>query len=130
MSINQYTNETNDFLLNHDDVIGTRSVSFIIYLVDEDWKEHWGGGLALHDTKEPGWPYPEPHHIVQPKFNQLVMFKVSVLCCHSFEKPSHESLGTARTVLSRRGRSYREKQSTTKHFWVVSYTSRIRTEFR
>jgi hypothetical protein len=78
MSINQYTNETNDYLLNHDDVIGTRSVSFIIYLVDEDWKPEWGGGLALHDTQQPGSPYPEPHHIIPPKFNQLVMFKVNI----------------------------------------------------
>src|SRR5271155_3576469 len=43
MSINSY--EKGGYLLTHDDVIGTRSVSFILYLVQGDteggWKDEW-----------------------------------------------------------------------------------------
>ena len=58
MSINSY--EKGGYLLTHDDVIGTRSVSFILYLVQGDveggWKDDWGGGLRLYKTSENGVP--------------------------------------------------------------------------
>ena len=43
-------------LLCHDDVIGTRKVSYIIYLTDPDpkWKEEDGGRLELYDAVEVG----------------------------------------------------------------------------
>lgn len=49
------------YLLNHDDVIGTRRISFILYLVlDESgaegttagWREEWGGALQLYPVQE------------------------------------------------------------------------------
>lgn len=41
-------------LLNHDDVIGTRAVSFIIYLTDPDepWSAADGGALELYPLVE------------------------------------------------------------------------------
>jgi Rps23 Pro-64 3,4-dihydroxylase Tpa1-like proline 4-hydroxylase len=36
-------------LLCHDDVIGTRKVSYIIYMTDADWKAEEGGALELYD---------------------------------------------------------------------------------
>lgn len=43
-------------LLNHDDVIGTRAVSFIIYLTDPDeaWTAEDGGALELYPLVEGG----------------------------------------------------------------------------
>ena len=43
----------------HDDVIGTRAISFILYLTDpeETWTETDGGALELFD-KEEGEPLP------------------------------------------------------------------------
>ncbi|QRW01758.1 prolyl 3,4-dihydroxylase ofd1 [Ceratobasidium sp. AG-Ba] len=38
-------------LLNHDDVIGTRRVSYILYMplpLDQPWKPEWGGALELY----------------------------------------------------------------------------------
>ncbi|KAK8082246.1 hypothetical protein PG996_001027 [Apiospora saccharicola] len=50
LAINVYT--PGSFLLCHDDVIGSRKVSFILYLVDPDilWKPEWGGALRLFPT--------------------------------------------------------------------------------
>jgi len=41
-------------LLCHDDVIGTRRVSYILYLTDPDkpWQANWGGALRLYPTEE------------------------------------------------------------------------------
>jgi len=76
MSINSY--EKGGYLLTHDDVIGTRSVSFILYLVQGDveggWKEEWGGGLRLYNTSEDGVPENEPCLTIPPKWNQMSMF--------------------------------------------------------
>lgn len=40
--------------MNHDDVIGTRAVSFIIYLTDPDepWRAEEGGALELYPLVE------------------------------------------------------------------------------
>ena len=45
-------------LLCHDDVIGTRCISYIVYLTDPDdgWDEVDGGALELYPVESPGHP--------------------------------------------------------------------------
>lgn len=90
-SANAYTNGCH--LLCHDDVIGTRRVSYIIYLTDpdDDWKEEDGGALELYPLDpsssinrgielggEQGVPLPIPTAAILPKFNSMAIFKVQV----------------------------------------------------
>ncbi|ORY31748.1 hypothetical protein BCR33DRAFT_723823 [Rhizoclosmatium globosum] len=65
-------------LLCHDDVIGTRSVSYIIYLTDPDhpWKPEDGGGLELLPVVSKGTPAVHPTVIIPPSWNQMAMFAV------------------------------------------------------
>ena len=66
-------------LLCHDDVIGTRAVSFIIYLTDPDinWTTGMGGNLELYDSdKATCLPHKVPTQIVPPTANSMCMFKV------------------------------------------------------
>lgn len=53
MAVNVY--KPGCHLLCHDDVIGSRRVSYILYLTDPDkpWKEEWGGALRLYPTSHP-----------------------------------------------------------------------------
>lgn len=84
MAINVYTEGCH--LLCHDDVIGTRRVSYILYLTDPDtpWRPEWGGALRLYPTKtvkdEDGEdikiPSPDPSLSIPPAFNQLSFFTV------------------------------------------------------
>ncbi|KAH3676438.1 hypothetical protein WICMUC_002069 [Wickerhamomyces mucosus] len=76
MSINTYTKGCH--LLTHDDVIGTRRVSFILYLPDPDklWKEHYGGALRLFPKIIPNVPYPDYNIKLIPQFNQIAFFTV------------------------------------------------------
>ncbi|RDL38564.1 Uncharacterized protein BP5553_02904 [Venustampulla echinocandica] len=84
MAINVYTPGCH--LLCHDDVIGSRRVSYILYLTDPDlpWKEEWGGALRLFPTKtfedEDGGktvtPSPDPTKVIPPAWNQLSFFAV------------------------------------------------------
>ncbi|BFZ65049.1 putative component of NuA3 histone acetyltransferase complex [Saitoella coloradoensis] len=74
MSINTYTHGSH--LLNHDDVIGTRRVSYILYLVEKGWKPEWGGALRLYPTLKPGFPAADPTLVIPPEWNQLCMFTV------------------------------------------------------
>ena len=84
MAINVYSPGCH--LLCHDDVIGSRRVSYILYLTDPDcpWKEEWGGALRLFPTHEvekedgPSIKIPSPDHSVSipPAFNQLSFFAV------------------------------------------------------
>ncbi|KAF2099329.1 hypothetical protein NA57DRAFT_55300 [Rhizodiscina lignyota] len=84
MAINVYTPSCH--LLCHDDVIGTRRVSYILYLTDPDkpWKAEWGGALRLYPTKEykakngtmVKVPDPEFSFSIPPAFNQLSFFAV------------------------------------------------------
>jgi Rps23 Pro-64 3,4-dihydroxylase Tpa1-like proline 4-hydroxylase len=62
-------------LLCHDDVIGNRLVSFVLYLVDEDWSESDGGAFELFPVVD-GEPSPIPCHKVDCKWNSLLLFKV------------------------------------------------------
>ena len=84
MAINVYTPGCH--LLCHDDVIGSRRVSYILYLTDPDrpWKKEWGGALRLYPTNEmhtkegQSVKVPSPDHSVSipPAFNQLSFFAV------------------------------------------------------
>ena len=84
MAINVYTPGCH--LLCHDDVIGSRRVSYILYLTDPDtpWKEEWGGALRLYPTQtyteEDGVvtkvPSPDYSVSIAPAFNQLSFFAV------------------------------------------------------
>ncbi|TQS34894.1 hypothetical protein Golomagni_04704 [Golovinomyces magnicellulatus] len=83
MAINIYTPGCN--LLCHDDVIGSRKVSYILYLTDPDipWKEEWGGALRLFPTTIDDYdgvktvtPSPYPQKSLPPAWNQLSFFAV------------------------------------------------------
>ncbi|KAL9007775.1 MAG: hypothetical protein Q9173_007027 [Seirophora scorigena] len=84
MAINVYTPGCH--LLCHDDVIGSRRVSYILYLTDPDrpWKPEWGGALRLyptvtHKTEDRTVvkvPSPDCAVSIPPAFNQLSFFAV------------------------------------------------------
>jgi prolyl 3-hydroxylase /prolyl 3,4-dihydroxylase len=72
-------------LLCHDDVIRTRKVSYILYLVDDDWSSKDGGALELYaastsngSSSSNGAAVPDAVPVVRhtPKFNTLCMFEV------------------------------------------------------
>ncbi|KAF2874772.1 Oxoglutarate and iron-dependent oxygenase degradation C-term-domain-containing protein [Massariosphaeria phaeospora] len=73
-------------LLCHDDVIGSRRVSWILYLLDPDrpWKPEWGGALRLYPTEHVKTSsgdmvkVPQPDYTVSipPAWNQLSFFTV------------------------------------------------------
>ncbi|KAH7035116.1 Oxoglutarate and iron-dependent oxygenase degradation C-term-domain-containing protein [Microdochium trichocladiopsis] len=84
MAINVYT--PGSFLLCHDDVIGSRRVSYILYLVDPDipWQAEWGGALRLFpvrtikgkDGQVAKTPSPDVFKVIPPAWNQLSFFAV------------------------------------------------------
>ena len=81
MSVNTYRKGCH--LLNHDDVIGTRRVSYILYMPlphDRPWQRAWGGALELYPVKEGAGavlePEPVPTRSVPPAWNQFVFFEV------------------------------------------------------
>lgn len=76
MSINTYNKSCH--LLTHDDVIGSRRVSFILYLPEPGkvWKPHYGGALRLFDSLVPNVPKSDVHSKLVPQFNQIAFFKV------------------------------------------------------
>jgi Rps23 Pro-64 3,4-dihydroxylase Tpa1-like proline 4-hydroxylase len=84
MAINVYTPTCH--LLCHDDVIGTRRISYILYLTDPDkpWKAEWGGALRLYPTQkmkskdgnEVIVPSPDFSLSIPPAFNQLSFFAI------------------------------------------------------
>ncbi|KAG8904759.1 hypothetical protein FRB99_001236 [Tulasnella sp. 403] len=81
MSVNSYKKGCH--LLNHDDVIGSRRVSYILYLplpVDEPWQASYGGALELYPTVKNSEgilePLPSPSKIIPPSWNQFVFFEV------------------------------------------------------
>jgi Rps23 Pro-64 3,4-dihydroxylase Tpa1-like proline 4-hydroxylase len=84
MAVNVYT--PGSYLLCHDDVIGSRRVSYILYLTDpeEPWKPEWGGGLRLYPTEakkdhkgeEVKVPLVEHTVNIPPSFGQLSFFAV------------------------------------------------------
>ncbi|KAG6885465.1 hypothetical protein C0993_001330 [Termitomyces sp. T159_Od127] len=81
MSVNSYTKGCH--LLNHDDVIGTRRVSYILYMPLPHytlWQSDWGGALELYPVKEgpDGHLEPEamPSKSIPPSWNQFIFFEV------------------------------------------------------
>ena len=84
MAINVYTEGCH--LLCHDDVIGSRRVSYILYMTDPDtpWQAEWGGALRLYPTKtekdakgeDVKIPSPDFSLSIPPAFNQLSFFTV------------------------------------------------------
>jgi Rps23 Pro-64 3,4-dihydroxylase Tpa1-like proline 4-hydroxylase len=84
MAVNVYTPGCH--LLCHDDVIGSRRVSWILYLLDPDisWKAEWGGALRLYPTEHLKTPEGDKVKVPQPDFaltippawNQLSFFTV------------------------------------------------------
>lgn len=76
MSINTYTKGCH--LLTHDDVIGSRRVSFILYLPDPEftWKPHYGGALRLFPAVVPNVPETDYSAKLVPQFNQIAFFTV------------------------------------------------------
>lgn len=68
-------------LLCHDDVIGTRKVSYIIYLTEEDWKQDEGGSLELYGQQldnpaNENDSSPIPLARAWPEFNSMAFFVV------------------------------------------------------
>ncbi|KAJ7771131.1 nuclear protein [Mycena maculata] len=81
MSVNSYTRGCH--LLNHDDVIGSRRVSYILYMPlphFQFWQKDWGGALELYPTVPgpDGEPEPAsvPHRSIPPSWNQFIFFEV------------------------------------------------------
>lgn len=84
MAINVYTPGCH--LLCHDDVIGSRRVSYILYLTDPDipWQSEWGGALRLfptntfedEDGEKTKTPSPDFTKVIPPAWNQLSFFAV------------------------------------------------------
>ncbi|RKP29062.1 hypothetical protein METBISCDRAFT_19546 [Metschnikowia bicuspidata] len=76
LSINTYNKGCH--LLTHDDVIGSRRVSFILYLPDPDstWKPHYGGALRLFPAIMPNVPRTDYACKLTPQFNQIAFFTV------------------------------------------------------
>ena len=65
-------------LLCHDDVIGTRRVSYIVYLSepDEGWAAEDGGALELFPLVQPGEPAMNPTVSLLPAWNSMTCFVV------------------------------------------------------
>ncbi|KAI9926486.1 hypothetical protein ASPWEDRAFT_163480 [Aspergillus wentii DTO 134E9] len=84
MAINVYNEGCH--LLCHDDVIGSRRLSYILYLTDPDtpWQAEWGGALRLYPTttekdvngEDVKVPSPDYSLVIPPAFNQLSFFTV------------------------------------------------------
>ena len=84
MAVNVYTPGCH--LLCHDDVIGSRRLSYILYLTDPEtpWREEWGGSLRLYSTERieeregriMRIPKAEWEKSIPPRWNQLSFFAV------------------------------------------------------
>ncbi|KAI6100257.1 nuclear protein [Pisolithus sp. B1] len=81
MSVNLYTKGCH--LLNHDDVIGTRRVSYILYMpipYGQEWKKEYGGALELYPVRLDEDDIPEPATMplkaIPPSWNQFIFFEV------------------------------------------------------
>ena len=105
MSVNSYTRGCH--LLNHDDVIGTRRVSYILYMplpYNEPWRTEYGGALELYPVQE-GAAVPEPQvapvKSIPPSWNQFVFFEVQPgKSFHSVEEVVVDEEGHARLSIS------------------------------
>lgn len=106
MSVNSYTQGCH--LLNHDDVIGTRRVSYILYMplpYGQEWQKEWGGALELYPVQPSadGIPEPEaaPCKAIPPSWNQFIFFEVQPgKSFHSVEEVVVGGDGRARLSIS------------------------------
>lgn len=102
MAVNSYTEGCH--LLNHDDVIGSRRVSYILYMpIPESivWKKEWGGALELYPIDETGQPTCAPSKSIPPSWNQFVLFEVQPgLSHHSVEEVVIKGKGRERMSIS------------------------------
>ncbi|KAH7923673.1 hypothetical protein BV22DRAFT_1036091 [Leucogyrophana mollusca] len=106
MSVNSYTKGCH--LLNHDDVIGTRRVSYILYMplpYSQQWEKEWGGALELYPVRmgDDGVPEPEvaPCKAIPPSWNQFIFFEVQPgKSFHSVEEVVVGADGMARLSIS------------------------------
>ncbi|KAG1892079.1 nuclear protein [Suillus subluteus] len=106
MSVNSYTKGCH--LLNHDDVIGTRRVSYILYMplpYSQEWQKEWGGALELYPVQPgvDGIPEPEaaPCKAIPPSWNQFIFFEVQPgKSFHSVEEVVVGGDGKARLSIS------------------------------
>jgi len=78
MSVNTY--KKGCYLLNHDDVIGTRRASYILYMplpYGKPWKPEFGGALELYPVVDgTAEPQPTPTKSIPPSWNQFIFFEV------------------------------------------------------
>lgn len=76
MSVNTYNKGCH--LLTHDDVIGSRRLSFILYLPEpgKKWKASYGGALRLFPAVVPNVPRCDFLAKLVPQFNQIAFFTV------------------------------------------------------
>lgn len=81
MSVNTYKQGCH--LLNHDDVIGTRRVSYILYMplpYGAKWEPTWGGALEMYNTEQGPSGVLEPTMVpvesIPPSWNQFIFFEV------------------------------------------------------
>jgi Rps23 Pro-64 3,4-dihydroxylase Tpa1-like proline 4-hydroxylase len=107
MSVNSYTRGCH--LLNHDDVIGTRRVSYILYMPlphYQLWNKDWGGALELYPVRmnEDGQPEPEaiPVKSIPPSWNQFIFFEV---------QPGKSFHSVEEVVVGAKGEDRRERLS-------------------
>ena len=105
--MNSYTRGCH--LLNHDDVIGTRRVSYILYLPlphYQLWQKDWGGALELYPTRlnDEGQLEPEsiPSKSIPPSWNQFIFFEV---------QPGRSFHSVEEVVVGGRGEDGRERMS-------------------
>ncbi|KAL2315882.1 Prolyl 3,4-dihydroxylase ofd1 [Schizosaccharomyces pombe] len=98
LSVNVYSKGCH--LMNHDDVIGTRCISYILYLVepDEGWKPEYGGALRLFPTLQPSFPAADFCHSIPPQWNQLSFFRVKP--GHSFHDVEEVYVDKPRMAIS------------------------------
>ena len=108
MSVASYTRGCH--LLNHDDVIGTRRVSYILYMPlphYQLWQKEWGGALELYpvSVNQDGQsePDPIPAKSISPSWNQFIFFQVQPgKSFHAVEEVvvSEDDSGKARLSIS------------------------------
>lgn len=96
-------------LLCHDDVIGSRRVSYILYLTNPEngktWQEGWGGALRLYPTDEveEGFKLPRSEwtKVIPPAWNQLSFFAVQPgESFHDVEEVYHGEAGEERVRMA------------------------------
>ncbi|QRV72709.1 prolyl 3,4-dihydroxylase ofd1 [Ceratobasidium sp. AG-Ba] len=116
MSVNSYRKGCH--LLNHDDVIGTRRVSYILYMplpLDQPWKPEWGGALELYPitTLADGSLEPEckPVKVIPPSWNQFIFFEIQPgRSFHSVEEVVVDEADSQRQRLSISGWFHRPQE--------------------